>query len=214
MINIPGLRWHRVQDTLYLAPKQMASPPSQPTSKRDVLQLASKTYDPLGLISYLQSDTVKAKLLIQELWQRKLEWDEPLSTELEAKWDNIGQDIQEAIKLVLLRFFFSQMHYKAQPIYLYVFADTSPKAYGTVAYIFNGDQSSLVMSKSGVAHYPLRSTRRQAKISQPFSSSVVRQRESSPLVRQRKAPQTVYCQPNQRDQGSVPCYCLESLSNQ
>ena len=94
---------------------------------------------------------MKAKLFIQELWQRKLEWDEPLPTELEAKWDDIAQDIQEASKLVLPRCFFSQVQSKAQPIYLHVFADASPKAYGAVAYISTGDQYSLVMSKSRVA---------------------------------------------------------------
>ena len=38
---------------------------------------------------------MKAKIFIQELWQRILGWDEPLPTELEAKWDDIAQDIQE-----------------------------------------------------------------------------------------------------------------------
>ena len=148
VVNILGLRWHPVQDTLALAPKEMAPPSCHPTSKRDVLQLASKTYDPLGFISPV---TVKAKLFIQELWQRKLEWDEPLPTELEAKWDDIAQDIQEASKLVLPRRFFSQVQSKTQPICLHVFADASPKAYGAVAYLSTGDQSSLVMSKSRVA---------------------------------------------------------------
>lgn len=126
----------------------MVLPCSQPTSKHDILQLAPKTYDPLGFISPV---TVKAKLLIQELWQRKLEWDEPLPTELDAKWDDIAQDIQEAGKLVLPRCFFSQVQSKAQPIYLHVFADACPKAYGAAAYISNGNQSLLVMPKSLVA---------------------------------------------------------------
>ena len=148
VVNILGLRWHPAQDTFYIAPKEMVPPSSQPTSKRDVLQLASKTYDPLGFISPV---IVKAKLFIQELWQRKLEWDEPLPTELETKWNDIARDIQEASKLVLPRCFFSQVQSKAQPVYLHVFADASPKAYGATAYISNGDQSSLVMSKSRVA---------------------------------------------------------------
>ena len=148
VVNILGLRWHPAQDTLYLAPKEMVPPSSQPTSKRDVLQLASKTYDPLGFISPV---TVKAKLFIQELWQRKLEWDEPLPTELETKWNDIARDIQEASKLVLPRCFFSQVQSKAQPVYLHVFANASPKAYGATAYISTCDQPSLVMSKSRVA---------------------------------------------------------------
>lgn len=61
VVNILGLRWHPVQDTLYLVPKEMVPRSSQPTFKRDVL--ASRTYDPLGLISPV---TVKAKLSFKE----------------------------------------------------------------------------------------------------------------------------------------------------
>jgi len=82
VVNILGLRWDPSHDTLYLAPNEIAPRQSQPISKRDVLQLSSRTYDPLGLLSPV---TVKAQLLIQDLWQQKLEWDEPLPTELETK---------------------------------------------------------------------------------------------------------------------------------
>jgi len=134
VVSILGLQWHPVQDTLYLVP-----PSSQPMSR---------TYDRPGFISPV---TVKAKLFVQELWQRKLEWNEPLPTELETKWDDLARDIQEASKLVLPMCFFPQVQSKAQPIYLHVFPDASPKAYRAVAYTSNGDQSSLVMSKSCVA---------------------------------------------------------------
>ena len=65
VVNILGLRWDPSPDTLYLAPKEIAPRQSQPISKRDVLQLSSRTYDPLGLLSPV---TVKAKFLIQDLW--------------------------------------------------------------------------------------------------------------------------------------------------
>ena len=91
VVNILGLRWDPSHDTLYLAPKEIAPRQSQPISKRDVLQLSSRTYDPLGILSPV---TVKAKLLIQDLWQQKLEWDKPLPAELETKWNDIARDIQ------------------------------------------------------------------------------------------------------------------------
>ena len=43
------------------------------------------------------------------------------------------------------------MQSETQPIYLHVFSDASLKAYAAVAYISNGNLSSLVMSKSRVA---------------------------------------------------------------
>ena len=51
VVNILGLRWHPVQDTLSLTPQKPYQPSDQPITKRCVLQISSKTYDPLGLSS-------------------------------------------------------------------------------------------------------------------------------------------------------------------
>ncbi len=57
--------------------KGLYPPPPPPhthtITKRHILQISSKIYDPLGLLSPV---TVKAKLLMQEKWQDELEWDE------------------------------------------------------------------------------------------------------------------------------------------
>jgi len=113
-----------------------------------VLQISLKTYDPLGLLSPV---TIRAKLLIQELWQQRLEWDEPLALELGTKWHGIAEDIQETNKITLPRCYFSESESPTSTTYLHVFADSSPKAYGAVAYVSHGHQSSLVMAKSRVA---------------------------------------------------------------
>ena len=113
-----------------------------------MLQISSKTYDPLGLLSPV---TIRAKLLIQELWQQKLEWDELLPLTLKTKWHSIAADIQEASENTLPRCFFSEYVSPTSTTYLHVFADSSLKAYGAVAYVSHGHQSSLVMAKSRVA---------------------------------------------------------------
>ena len=148
IVNILGLKWNTSSDTLSLAPQKIFQPSDQPITKRCVLQISSKTYDPLGLLSPV---TIRAKLLIQELWQQKLEWDEPLPLTLKTKWHSIAEDIQEASKNTLPRCFFSEYVSPTSTTYLHVFADSSLKAYGAVAYVSHGHQSSLVMAKSRVA---------------------------------------------------------------
>ena len=99
IVNILGLKWNPSTDTLSFPPAQDYTPPPTIT-KRHVLQISSKIYDPLGLLSPV---TVKAKLLMQELWQNELEWDEPLPLELKTKWLNIARDLQEATSVSMQR---------------------------------------------------------------------------------------------------------------
>jgi hypothetical protein len=89
IVNILSLKWNPSTDTLSFPPAQDYTPPPTIT-KRHVLQISSKIYDPLGLLSPV---TVKAKLLMQELWQNELEWDEPLPLELKTKWLNIAKGL-------------------------------------------------------------------------------------------------------------------------
>ena len=70
IVNILGLKWNTFSDTLSLTPQKPCQPSDQPITKRCVLQISSKTYDPLGRLSPV---TIRAKLLIQEIWQQQLE---------------------------------------------------------------------------------------------------------------------------------------------
>ena len=131
-VNILGLKWNLRTDTLSLTTHEPYQPSSQPTIKRTMLQIASRTYDPLGLLSPV---TIKAKLLMQQLWQQQLEWDEPLPPELKTKWNSIADDIHDASTIIVPRRYFPDSQANASPIYLHVFADSSPKACGAVAYV-------------------------------------------------------------------------------
>ena len=117
-------------------------------TKREILSESAQIYDPLGLLTPI---TVKAKLLLQILWRRKVDWDEPLDQEIRDKWLSIATDIQEATHIVYPRPYFTRYTHRSSNKQLHVFADASLCAYGAVAYITQDDQVTLVMSRSRVA---------------------------------------------------------------
>ena len=77
-VNVLGLQWNTQTDTLSLTSKSSIPSITSLTTKREVLKESSKLFDPLGLLSPV---TIKAKFFMQSLWQRNLDWDEPLSDE-------------------------------------------------------------------------------------------------------------------------------------
>ena len=145
-VNILGLRWNTATDTLSLTPKVL--PSGKFISKRDVLQGSSQIYDPLGWATPV---TIKAKILLQEVWQRKASWDEPLDTDLRDKWLTLREDISALPTLTIPRTYFSSCTVGIQINNTYVFTDASTKAYGAVVYLNKADQICLAMSKSRVA---------------------------------------------------------------
>ena len=122
IVNILGLKWNTFSDTLSLTPQKPYQPSDQPITKRCVLQISSRTYHPLGLMSPV---TIRAKLLIQELLQQQFEWDELLSQDLRTKWHSIAEDFQEASKITLSRCYFTDSESQTSTTYLHVFADSS-----------------------------------------------------------------------------------------
>ena len=50
-------------------------------TKREVLQDLSKIFDPLGFVAPV---VIRAKILMQKLWQMKITWDEPLDSDMYA----------------------------------------------------------------------------------------------------------------------------------
>ena len=116
-------------------------------SKREVLQCSSRLYDPLGFLAPM---TIQAKLFMQELWQLKLSWDEPLSEAPSNRWHKTAQEIQNGTKMVFLRRYFISTS-TTKSLLLHVFADASIRAYGAVAYLCHNNHSSLAIARTCVA---------------------------------------------------------------
>ncbi|XP_069988581.1 uncharacterized protein [Penaeus vannamei] len=79
------------------------------STKRAVLSLIAKLFDPLGLIS---SFVMYAKILFQDIWRLGLEWDELLPEELQNKFQNWVMSIAALKYWKINRCYFPEMSWK------------------------------------------------------------------------------------------------------
>ena len=70
------------------------------TTKRDVLHCIASVFDPLGLLAPV---VVKAKVFLQGLWEKKLEWDDQIPQEDLDNWKIISSNVKEIPGITLPR---------------------------------------------------------------------------------------------------------------
>lgn len=118
-------------------------------TKRNILSISSRLFDPLGLLSPI---VVKAKILLQELWLLKLNWDESIPLHLETAWNNFKDNLFEVDSIEIPRYVLTT---KSSSCQIHGFADASMRAYGCCIYIrsviLNKPHIRLLTAKSKVA---------------------------------------------------------------
>ena len=98
LVNVLGLYWNTTEDRICFISKPLDSTSSSVVTKRSILQDSSRVYDPLGILSPV---TIRAKLLMLELWQQSVDWDEPLDQQMRDKWRDIVTDLQNATAITI-----------------------------------------------------------------------------------------------------------------
>ncbi len=144
-----GIHWSLRTDNLHISTPNID--PSIPTTKRLVASAAAKVYDILGIYSPV---TVVARLILQQLWQSGLGWDQPIPADLENLWHAWTEALPDLAAHPVPRRLTSGTNHPS--IQLHGFSDASEKAYGAAVYIRTvaADTSTkvnLVMAKSRVA---------------------------------------------------------------
>ena len=145
-VNVLGLVWNTVDDSLELSQKSFDL--NYPPTKHQVLQQSSKCFDPLGIASPV---TIRAKLLLQTLWQKKISWDVPLSSEHQQIWQTLQHDLQHLNQLSIPRYYWKNHTTSNLHTELHIFSDASTKAYGAVAYLRQGTSTSFIIAKARVS---------------------------------------------------------------
>lgn len=123
-------------------------------TKRQVLRVVMSIFDPLG---FLANFIIQGKVLLQDIWRNKLDWDDEIPDKLNDKWILWITDLKNIFNFKISRQYFDidKNTRDSSCIQLHIFTDASDKCYAAVAYlrIQNGNlvQTAFVSAKTRVA---------------------------------------------------------------
>uniref|UniRef100_A0A1X7VT18 Reverse transcriptase domain-containing protein n=1 Tax=Amphimedon queenslandica TaxID=400682 RepID=A0A1X7VT18_AMPQE len=109
-------------------------------TKRNVVSLISKIYDPLGLMAPVVN---RLQIFFQELSKCKVEWDEELSLPLKTKWNGLVDGLKGDAMCISRYCFASVTNARLR---LVGFCDASTKAYAAVVYLVNERSKSVIIA--------------------------------------------------------------------
>ncbi|XP_024889729.1 uncharacterized protein LOC112466077 [Temnothorax curvispinosus] len=141
-----GLYWHPTTDTLSY---KVELPNNRRITKRSILSFIAHIYDPLGLIGPV---CVQAKIILQKLWQLKLNWDESLPADLHSAWLRYYGSLSSLQEIIIPRLIVDATYTKLE---IHGFCDASEAASGACLYLVSDNlgvrTSYLICAKSRVA---------------------------------------------------------------
>ena len=153
LVKILGLSWNVNEDEFcYDLQEMITFAKSLLPTKRSVLKVSVKLFDPLGLLSPF---VISTKVLFQRLCVHKIEWDQALEGEWLKWWNQFcgGLEALSSVKIPRCYYLAGETMVLNQ---IHGFSDASEQAYAAVVYVrsvyCSGNISvSLVASKTRVA---------------------------------------------------------------
>ncbi|GIX68485.1 reverse transcriptase [Caerostris darwini] len=152
-IPVLGLLWNIERDTLKIDVRNDTQSESVKVTKRYILSKCHKIFDPIGITAPI---TLIPKILLQETWKIKANWDDILPEEIAHKFEKWDRQLHQLNKLEIPRWIQGHKNSKHS---LHVFCDASQQAYATCIFLRSVNQQGvtchLVAARSRVA--PLKS---------------------------------------------------------
>lgn len=138
-----GLGWDAEKDEFYFSSIQI----DKPLTKRGILSVVSSLFDPLG---FLAPFILPVKVLLQDLWRKKLDWDDEISEKEIEIWRSWLLSLDQLSEIKIKRCYGPTK--TSDTVELHVFSDASEVAYAASAYlrIINDKrdvQCSFIMGK-------------------------------------------------------------------
>ncbi|CDW60603.1 DUF1759 and Peptidase A17 and DUF1758 and RVT 1 d omain containing protein [Trichuris trichiura] len=151
VLNTLGLWWDRSHDLMAVKAPQLNV--RSLDTKRQLLTALARVFDPLG---WLAPFTVIAKILMQKLWTRGIQWDEVIPKDISASWISWKRQCTLVMEVKVQRSLRIPPEDSREQVQLHTFCDASEVAYGAVVYLKvkreNGKHfTNIIMAKSRVA---------------------------------------------------------------
>ncbi|XP_011859521.1 PREDICTED: uncharacterized protein LOC105557007 [Vollenhovia emeryi] len=126
--RILGIRWNPTSDYFHFY--VTANSLSNSVTKHPILSEVSRLFDPLGLLGPV---IVIGKLIIQELWQLNVSWDETIPSTTHTKWSRLKNQLSILNDLQIPRL--TKFTTSSKRLQIHGFCDASQIAYGACIYI-------------------------------------------------------------------------------
>ncbi|XP_055605793.1 uncharacterized protein LOC129753966 [Uranotaenia lowii] len=148
--RVLGMLWRPTEDVFIFAAAPVCE--VHPT-KRDVLRIVMSLFDPLGFLSFF---IIHGKIIIQDLWRSKTDWDTKIPHQIHRKWLEWTDRFKDLENVRINRYYFGKLSSQlSESIQLHILCDASELAYACVAYFrakIGGEiRCALVAAKSKVA---------------------------------------------------------------
>jgi hypothetical protein len=149
-INTLGLTWCPRSDR-YKYKVNISN--KNPITKRDVISEIFQIFDPIGKLAPV---IIVAKIFMQELWLKTIDWSETLRQKEHQNWRRFRTELKELENIDVQRWSLPSYYKPGEgTIEVHGFCDASEKAYGAAVYLkyTNNDKSSvsLLCAKAKVA---------------------------------------------------------------
>ena len=132
-VKVLGYLYNKVEDSLRL---KHASLDCNASTKRQILPSLAFVFDPIGIFAPV---LLQGKLMIREMCQKMIDWDQKLDSELLARWVKLCKTFEEVSAASFCR---KSFNFDIR-VKLYIFADASKEAYGCIIYAVQEHNSSL-----------------------------------------------------------------------
>ncbi|XP_037812758.1 uncharacterized protein LOC119604295 [Lucilia sericata] len=133
-----GIRWNALTDSFTYTFESI--PQETKITKRKIVSSVAKLFDPAGWISPV---VIKGKILIQQLWLERIDWDDFVSTDSLRIWNEIVSDLSHINEIQIPRWI---QFTPVDTIQIHGFCDASKFAYCGAVYIRIQTSSPVVFS--------------------------------------------------------------------